>query len=149
MELCERLEASKGAYAAEEQRMEELVVAAAKRDQLHTKKLAKAEGQRAEEEQIAKDLCEQIAATKTEQVEFWRRVAKVTGDRDKEFKSTEELMASLANVHQKHAGELTDWAKKLADCEAARPLEVKCKVKFKSECGRLQGQLKLVAMHLE
>ncbi|OAE32413.1 hypothetical protein AXG93_3671s1320 [Marchantia polymorpha subsp. ruderalis] len=50
VELCERLEASKGAYAAEVQRVEEMVVAAAKRDQLHAKELAKVEERRVEEE---------------------------------------------------------------------------------------------------
>lgn len=48
-ELCERLEASKVAYAAEVQRIEELTVASAKCDQLHVAELAKEEERRAEE----------------------------------------------------------------------------------------------------
>ncbi|OAE27770.1 hypothetical protein AXG93_1669s1080 [Marchantia polymorpha subsp. ruderalis] len=35
------------------------------------------------------------------------------------------------------------------DCKAARSLEVECKVRFKSDCGQLQEQLKLVAVQLE
>ncbi|OAE31233.1 hypothetical protein AXG93_1293s1100 [Marchantia polymorpha subsp. ruderalis] len=49
----------------------------------------------------------------------------------------------------KHEGELMDWVKKLANDEAARSLEVECKVKFELECGRLQKKLKLVAVQLE
>lgn len=45
---------------------------------------------------------------------------------DKEFKRAEELTTSLAEEFRKHEEELTDWAKKLADCEAARSSEVEC-----------------------
>lgn len=56
---------------------------------------------------------------------------------------------SLADVLRKHTIELANWAKKLTDCEAARSLEVECKVRFESNCGRLQDQLKLVVVQLE
>ncbi|OAE29088.1 hypothetical protein AXG93_79s1000 [Marchantia polymorpha subsp. ruderalis] len=48
LDLCKRLEASKVAYVAEVQRVEELTVALAKRNQLHAAELAKAEERRAE-----------------------------------------------------------------------------------------------------
>ncbi|OAE22923.1 hypothetical protein AXG93_3292s1000 [Marchantia polymorpha subsp. ruderalis] len=56
VDLCKSLEASKVAYAAEVQHVEELIVALAKRDQLHATELAKAEERRAEEERIAEEL---------------------------------------------------------------------------------------------
>lgn len=100
---------------------------------MHAEELAKAEGQIAEEARIAEDLREQLAATKTEQEELWSRVVELANDRDKEFKRAEELTASLAEELEKHKGELTDWAKKLANCEAARSSEVECKLKVESE----------------
>ncbi|OAE24602.1 hypothetical protein AXG93_2767s1000 [Marchantia polymorpha subsp. ruderalis] len=115
------------AYAAEVQRVDELTVASAKRNQLHAEELAKAEERRAKEEHIDKDLRGQIDATKTEQVELWRRIAELTDDRDKELQRADELSASLASVLRKHAVELTDWAKKLVNCKAAKSLEVECK----------------------
>lgn len=56
VDLCKSLETSKVAYAAEVQRVEESIVALAKRYQLHAAELAKAEERRAEEERIAEDL---------------------------------------------------------------------------------------------
>lgn len=44
---------------------------------------------------------------------------------------------------------MTDWTKKLANCKAARSSEVECKVRFESDCDRLQEQLKLVDVQLE
>ncbi|OAE18879.1 hypothetical protein AXG93_3022s1030 [Marchantia polymorpha subsp. ruderalis] len=70
VELCERLEASKGAYVAEVQRVERLIVVVGKRDQLHPEELAKTEGQRAEEARIAEDLPGLLAAAKTGQEEL-------------------------------------------------------------------------------
>lgn len=56
---------------------------------------------------------------------------------------------SLAKEIWKHEGELTDWAKKLADCESARSLEIECKLKVESERQRLQEQLGKAAMRSE
>ncbi|OAE30598.1 hypothetical protein AXG93_2909s1010 [Marchantia polymorpha subsp. ruderalis] len=118
-------------------------------ENLHAKELAKTEGRRVEEARIAEDLWAQIAETKTGQEELRSMIAELANDRDKEFKRAEELTASLAEVLWKHEGELTDWAKKLAGCEAARSSEVECKLKVKLECGRLQEQLKRATLHLE
>lgn len=46
--------------------------------------------------------------SKTEQEELRSKIAELTDDRDKEFKRTEELTASLAEESGKHEGELTD-----------------------------------------
>ncbi|OAE18880.1 hypothetical protein AXG93_3022s1040 [Marchantia polymorpha subsp. ruderalis] len=62
-----RLKKSKEVYEAAVQRAERLIVAPRKREHLHADELAKVEEQRAEEAQIAKDLCEQIATAKTEE----------------------------------------------------------------------------------
>lgn len=40
-----------------------------------------------------------------------------------------------------HDKELANWAKKLADCESAKPSEVECKLKVESDCRRLRKQL--------
>lgn len=62
-------------------------------------------------------------------MELQSRIAELTDDRDKELQCADELTASLASVLRKHALELSDWAKKLADCEAARSSKVECKVR--------------------
>ncbi|OAE31765.1 hypothetical protein AXG93_4874s1300 [Marchantia polymorpha subsp. ruderalis] len=116
MDLCGRLETSREAYKTAVQREKRLIGAAEKREQLHAKELAKVEVRRAEEARIAEDLQGQIAAAKTEEEELRSKITKLTNDRDKEFKRPEELTASLAEELWKHKGELTDWAKKLADC---------------------------------
>ncbi|OAE19272.1 hypothetical protein AXG93_909s1020 [Marchantia polymorpha subsp. ruderalis] len=113
------------------------------RDQLHAAEFVKAEELRAKKKRIAEDLHAQIAATKTEQVELRGRIVKLTDDRDKELHRADELTASLASVLRKQAVKMIEWAKKLADCVAARSLEVKCKIRFESDCDRLQEQLKL------
>ncbi|OAE27566.1 hypothetical protein AXG93_2779s1140 [Marchantia polymorpha subsp. ruderalis] len=112
---------------------------------LHAKELAKAEEQRAEEARIAKDLRGQIAAAKTKE-ELCSKIAELTDDCDKEFKCAEELTASLVEKFLKHKGELTDWAKKLSDCESARSSEVECRSKVKLERRRLQDRLERAAL---
>lgn len=44
---------------------------------------------------------------------------------------------------------LSNWAKKLVDCESARSSAVECKLKVKSECRWLQEQLSKAAMRLK
>lgn len=69
--------------------------------------------------------------------------------RSKELQRADELTADLADILRKHVVELADLAKKLADCESARSSEVECKIRFESDCGWLEEQLKLVAVQLE
>lgn len=73
----------------------------------------------------------------------------LTNERDKEFKRAEELTASLAEEIRKHERELTDWTKKLTDCESAKTLAVECKLKVKLERRQLQEQLGKAAMRSE
>lgn len=91
---------------------------------MHADELAKAKERRAEETRIAKDLRGKIAQAKTAEEELCSKIAELMNERDKKFKHTEKLTASLPEKIWKHEGELTDWAKKLADCESARSLEV-------------------------
>ncbi|OAE33503.1 hypothetical protein AXG93_1467s1050 [Marchantia polymorpha subsp. ruderalis] len=124
VDLKERLEASKVAYIAEVQRVDELTAVLAKRDQLHATELAKEKELRAEEEQMAEDLPVQIAAMKTEQMELRGRIAERTDAHSKELQRADELTESLADVIWKHAVELADCAKKLANCKSAKSSEV-------------------------
>ncbi|OAE30124.1 hypothetical protein AXG93_1112s1420 [Marchantia polymorpha subsp. ruderalis] len=118
-------------------------------EQMHADELAKAEEQRAEEAKIAEDLRVQIAAAKKREEELCSKVAELANDRDKEFKRAEELTTSLAKEFWKHEGELTDWAKNLADCESARSSEVECRLKVELERRRLHDRLGKAAMRLE
>ncbi|OAE19347.1 hypothetical protein AXG93_3548s1000 [Marchantia polymorpha subsp. ruderalis] len=68
-----------------------------------------------------------VAATKTDQVELRGRIVELTDAHSKELQRADELTARMAYVLRKHAVELADWAKKLADCESARSSEVECK----------------------
>ncbi|OAE26459.1 hypothetical protein AXG93_815s1210 [Marchantia polymorpha subsp. ruderalis] len=87
-----------------------------------------------------------IAEAKTAKEEFCSTIVELTNERDKEFKRAEELTTNLAEEIRKHVEKLTDWAKKLADCESARSLAVECRLKGESEQQRLQEQLGKVVM---
>ncbi|OAE31832.1 hypothetical protein AXG93_685s1000 [Marchantia polymorpha subsp. ruderalis] len=149
VDLCGRLDKSKEAYEAAVKRAERLITTTGKREQMHADELAKVEERRAEEARIAKDLWGKIAAAKSREEELRSKIAELTTDRDKEFTRAEKLTVSVAEEFRKHKGELTDWAKKLADCESARSSEVECRLKVESEWRRLQEQLGKTAMRSE
>lgn len=124
VDLCGRLEKSKEAYEAAVKHVERLIAIAGKREQMHGEKLAKVEARRVEEARFAEDLWGKIAEAKTAEEELCSKIAELMNERDKKFKNAEKLTASLPEKIWKHEGELTDWAKKLADCESARSSEV-------------------------
>lgn len=82
-------------------------------------------------------------------MELRGKIEERTDAQSKELQHTNELTVSLADELRKHGVELADWTKKLADCESIKSSEFKCRVRFESNCGRLQEQLKLVAEQLE
>ncbi|OAE23091.1 hypothetical protein AXG93_2590s1010 [Marchantia polymorpha subsp. ruderalis] len=147
--LCGRLEKSKEAYEATMKRARRLITTTGKREQMHADELAKVEERRAEEARIAEDLWGKIAAAKTGEEELRSKIAELTTDPEEEFTRAKELTVSLAEEFWKHEGELTDLAKKLADCESARSSEVECRLKVESERRRLQEQLRKAGMRSE
>lgn len=52
--------------------------------------------------------------------ELRSQIAEIAVKGDTEFRRAEELAASLLEEIRKHEEELTNWAKKLADCESAK-----------------------------
>lgn len=127
VDLLRRLEKSKEAYEVAVQRSERPIMTTERREKMHAEAVAKVKVQRAEELRIAEELRGKIAEAKTAEEELRSTIAEIASKCDKEFQHAEELSASLSEGIRKHEEELTNWAKKLADCESARSLTVKCK----------------------
>lgn len=130
------------AYIVELRRVDEKTADLAKRDQLHAAELVKKKECRAVEKQKAEDLQRHIDALKKERMELSSRNEECTDAHSRELQRANKLTASLAEQFQKHAAEVADWAKILADCESAKSSEVECRVRFEADCGRLHEQLK-------
>lgn len=60
------------------------------------------------------------------------------------MKLAEELTATLAARDQSHVVELAAKAKELADCEAARFLELEQREKLDADCNEMRSQLSVV-----
>ncbi|OAE18633.1 hypothetical protein AXG93_3810s1020 [Marchantia polymorpha subsp. ruderalis] len=117
------------------QRLKRLVKTVERREKKYVEELAEVEDRRAEEVRIAEELRRKIAEAKTAKENLCSKIAAIEGKCDMKFRRAEELSASLPEGIQKHEEELTNWAKKLTDCESAKSLEVE------SECRRLREQL--------
>ncbi|OAE33713.1 hypothetical protein AXG93_1646s1000 [Marchantia polymorpha subsp. ruderalis] len=141
VDLVVRLEKSREAYEAASKRSERLIITAEKQEKMHIEELAKLEARRAEEARIAEELRGKIAEAKTAEEDLRSKISEIEAKCEMEFRRAEELSASMLAGNQKHEEELKDWAKKLADCESAKSLEVKCKLKVESDCRRLRKQL--------
>ncbi|OAE29584.1 hypothetical protein AXG93_4003s1050 [Marchantia polymorpha subsp. ruderalis] len=137
------------AYNEAVKRPERLITTAEKREQKHVEELARVEAQRAEEVRIAEELRGKIAEAKTAEEDLCGKIAEIAGKCDMEFRRAEELSTSLSAGNLKHDKEVTNWTKKLGDCESARSLEVECKLKVQLECRRLREQLGKADMRLQ
>ncbi|OAE31099.1 hypothetical protein AXG93_4031s1520 [Marchantia polymorpha subsp. ruderalis] len=127
VDLLERLEKFKEAYEVVVRRLDQLITTTERREKIHAEPLAKAEARIVEEVQIFEELQGKIAKSKTAEEELRSTIAEIASKCDKEFQRAEEVSASLSEGIQKHEEELTNWAKKLANCELARSSAVECK----------------------
>ncbi|OAE27498.1 hypothetical protein AXG93_3006s1000 [Marchantia polymorpha subsp. ruderalis] len=86
---------------------------------------------------------------KIKRMELRGRIVARTDVYNEDLRRANEPMASLAEQMKKHEVELADWAKRLLDCESAKSLEVKCRVKLDVDWDQLQNQLKAITKQLE
>ncbi|OAE30772.1 hypothetical protein AXG93_4876s1130 [Marchantia polymorpha subsp. ruderalis] len=129
VDLLTTLEKSREAYDAAVKRSERLITTTERREKIHVEELAKVKARRAKEVRIAEELRWKIAEAETAEEDLCSKIAEIASKCYKEFRRAEELPTSLSERIQKHEEELTNWAKKLADCELAESSEVECNLK--------------------
>ncbi|OAE24920.1 hypothetical protein AXG93_2931s1630 [Marchantia polymorpha subsp. ruderalis] len=102
VDLLERLEKSKEAYAVAVQRSKRLITTTERRKKMHAETLAKVEARIAEEVCIAEELWWKIAEVKTAEEDLRSKIAEIASKCDMEFRRAEELLASMSEGFQKH-----------------------------------------------
>lgn len=84
-------------------------------------------------------LCVDIDNAWTVTVDLWDRLEASRVTFNEKSRRVDELITDMATRNQLHAVELAAKAKKLADCEAARSLELEQRKRLDADCNKMQS----------